>query len=211
MKNSIIILLLFVSQFSFGQMKEGMIQYTINVEAVSSEDKAKQTAAMLRNSMMKIYFTQDQLRLDFKMGEVNDMRMVIDYRANASLSLITNTQGNYAILKKASELEYPEKVNLESSIKFSPSTKKVLGYNCKKAIVTTSGVETIYWYTNEISVDFKEQKFYDEKIPGFPMIFSTTQDGLKMSYQVSNIQEIIENKTDVFSIMPPSGYQVINQ
>ena len=55
------------------------------------------------------------------------------------------------------------------------------------------------------------KKFYDEKIPGFPMIFSTTQDGLKMSYQVSNIQEIIDNKIDVFSVMPPSGYQVINQ
>jgi len=210
--NKIILLsLLFIGQLSYSQMKEGMIQYTIDVQAVDTAIQTRQTAAMLRNSMMKIYFAKDLLRIDYKMGKITDMKMIIDYYRNSSLSLVVNPKGQYAILKKADELEYPEDPSKNSTIKLLSDTRKVLGYNCKKAVITSGGIETTYWYTNEIDIDFKDQQFYDKKIPGFPMIFSTIQNGMLMSYQVSNIEGHLIDKQTIFSIIPPVGYQVISQ
>ncbi|MBL1279880.1 MAG: DUF4412 domain-containing protein [Fluviicola sp.] len=211
MKNVLFLFLLLSTSVSFSQLDEGVIQYSIDVEAADTSLQARQNAGLLHNSMMKIYFTKGLLRIDYKMGKITDMKMIIDYERNASLSLIENTQGKYAILKKADELEYPEKNDTNSTIKLFKATKKVLGYTCKKAVITNDGVETVYWYTEEIKIDFKGQQFFDKKIPGFPMVFTTIQGGMKMSYQVSNLVEFVEDKQEIFSTIPPSGYQVINQ
>ena len=210
MKKFTLFIFLFVANLSIAQMTEGMIQYNIDVTAVDTSLQTRQTVGLLRNSMMKIYFTQEQLRIDYKLGDINDMKMIVDYNRNASLSLFKNPKGKYAVLKKANELEY-NNMDPNSSVKLYDETKMVMGFKCKKAVVTSNGMKIIYWYTNEISANLKKQKFYDEKIPGFPMIFSTVKDGIKMSYQVSNIEYELSKKTDIFSMIPPSGYQVINQ
>tara|TARA_R110002072_G_scaffold251518_2_gene410388 strand:+ start:10203 stop:10880 length:678 start_codon:yes stop_codon:yes gene_type:complete len=211
MKNILFIILVLGTQLSFSQMSEGVIQYSIDIEAADTSLKSRQTAGLLYNSMMKIFFTKDLLRIDYKMGEMTDMKMIIDYDRNASLSLVENNQGKFAILKKADELEYQNERDENSTIKLFNDTKKVLGYTCKKAVVTSNGLKTVYWYTDQINIDFKGQEFFDKKIPGFPMVFTTIQGGMKMSYQVSNLLDFVENKTDVFSTIPPAGYQVVAQ
>ena len=80
---------------------------------------------------------------------MTDMKMIIDYDRNASLSLVENNQGKFAILKKADELEYQNERDENSTIKLFNDTKKVLDF--------------------------------------------------------------VENKTDVFSTIPPAGYQVVAQ
>jgi GLPGLI family protein len=204
------ILFVLLSSSANSQMNEGYIQFNIDVEAKDTSLKARQTATMLRDSRMQIYFATDLLRIDYKMGKLSDVKMIIDYKINKALTLMKSPYGKFAKITAADELEY-QKSDDSSTIVLYDDTKIVLGYECKKAILTTAGKETTYWYTNEINVNFNGQQFFGEKIPGFPMIFSIIDDGIQISYQVSNIETSVKDKETIFSTIPPEDYPLMSE
>ena len=77
--------------------------------------------------------------------------------------------------------------------------------------MTEGDVETTYWYTDEIQVDSKDHAILNPNIPGFPMQFSKTQEGVLMTFELSNMRENLENENQLFSTEIPEGYQLMNQ
>lgn len=189
----------------FSQIKEGYFQYSIDVEAVDTLLKTKQAVGMLRNSKMELYFTKEKSRMDFKMGQVNEVSIIVDLPENKVLSLNSSMRGKIAAYSFVDDIVVPQK---DSTIKviLSDERTKILGYDCKKAILVKDSVETIYWYTNDIEINGRTNPITNPNIPGFPMKFSKTQDGVLMIYELSNIREQIENQNEIFSTDVPEGY-----
>ena len=205
--------LVFVLFFVFSancQLTKGYFQYSIDVEAMDTLLKTRQSVALLRDSKMELYFTKDKSRMDFKMGQVNTISIIVDRKKNTVLSLNSSMMGKAAQTGLATDIPIPKK---DSSIEvtFSEEKRKILDYNCKKAVLTENNVETTYWYTTEIQVDGKDYSILNPNIPGFPMQFSKTQDGVLMTFELSNIRKELEDEKQLFSTEVPEGYMLLEQ
>lgn len=207
MRNLIILILVLTTKFTFSQIAEGYIQYNIDVIAVDTNISAKQNAALLRDSRMEIYFAEGKNRIDFKMGELYTTSIRINKSMNTAITLSTSMMGKYATLNHADELKYNEP-DSSAYVELLDETKVILGFACKKAMVYTNQKSTVYWYTTEIDVKDIDKSIVNPLIPGFPMEFSSTENGLEMTFKASNYTGILEGKVEIFSTLPPAGYQI---
>jgi type II secretory pathway component PulC len=208
MRVLIFISFLFISITSFAQLKEAYFQYNIELEAVDSSVQAKQTVAMLRNSKMELYFAPNKTRMDFKMGGISMTSVIMDRDKDVVLSLNESFAGKKAMLGKPND---PSEVK-NSNAKTTTFTdqKTILGYKCTKFVVEENGVTTVYWITKDIQIDSKDQAILNTNLPGFPVAFSKVEDGVKMSFQLTNIKEKLDNPIEsIFFTDVPAGFTLI--
>lgn len=115
--------------------------------------------------------------------------------------------GNTALRTTKLELENTNKTD-ELSVKFESDTKDILGYTCKKAVVSTNQtVGLIYWYTEKMDMPDNEMLNANGLIPGIILEFESTEGEMNMSFTA------IEVKTEVdasikFSLDIPDGFEV---
>ncbi len=190
------------------QETEGYLQYSIDVQAVDTSLKAKQQAGLLRNSKMEIFFTQNFSRVDFEMGRLYKLSAVVDLSTNTTLSLMSGAIGKFATRTLTVDTTNTEP-KPESSVELIDDKKVILGYNCKKAIITINGMESVYWYTNEVDIDISGQQISNSLIPGFPLEFYTVAEGVMMHFTASNIEFELENKEALFYTEVPAGYVIM--
>lgn len=207
MKIIVLITALLLVNLSFSQVAEGYIQYNIDVKALDSNISTKQNAALLRDSKMEIYFAEGRNRIDFKMGDLYTTSIRINKSMNMALTLNTSMMGKYASLNHADEIQYNEP-DSSATVQLLDETKMILGFECKKAIVITGNNKTTYWYTNEIDAKDIDKSIVTPLVPGFPMEFSSTENGMLMIFKASNYKDTIEDKAETFSTLPPPGYKL---
>ncbi|MFT5858388.1 MAG: GLPGLI family protein [Flavobacteriaceae bacterium] len=211
MKNVVLFVVCNVLFFSaFAQETEGYLQFDIEVQAVDTTLKSKQQAGLLRNSKMEIFFSQEYSRVDFEMGELYKLSAVVNLETNRTISLMSGKIGKLAtrtitVDSAAIKAAGP----IESTLELLDDTKIILGYTCKKAILTTGGMESTYWYTNDIDVDISGQQITNPLIPGFPMEFYTVSEGVMMHFRASNLVFEIENEEEIFFTDIPLGYTLM--
>lgn len=194
----------------FAQETEGYLQYDIEVQAVDTTLKSRQQAALLRNSKMEIFFSHDFSRVDFEMGELYKLSAVVNLETNRTISLMSGKIGKLATRTITVDTTAAESIGpTASSLDLLDDTKIILGYKCKKAILTVGGMESTYWYTNDIEVDISGQQITNPLIPGFPMEFFTISDGVMMHFRASNLVFEIENKKEIFFTDVPLGYTLM--
>lgn len=193
---------------SFAQLKEAYFKYNIEVEAVGKSKEAKQTVAMLRNSNMELYFTENKSRMNFKMGELSMTSVIIDRDKNVMLSLNEGFGGKMAMLGKP---ENPED-EMDPNVKVTATneTKTILGYNCTKYIVLEDGDSSEYWITKDIIIDSKDQHIVNNNLPGFPVAFSKVEDDVKMTFQLVNMEKQLKSPaSNLFSTVVPEGFTLV--
>lgn len=206
-------LLLFLSFLSasaaYTQIKEAYFQYHIDVEAADTSIQTKQTVAMLRDSRMELYFSPGKSRVDFKMGNISVTSVIVDREKNSTLSISDGYNGKIALLGKADDVKPIEK-NPLARVDFFDEEKVILGYKCKKMILEEDGIATEYWYTDKINIDTDDSQAISPYIPGFPLLFSKIEDGVKMTFQLSNMREYHEHPLEmIFFTTPPPGFRLI--
>jgi len=210
MKKILFIAFLSVSSLSYCQLTEGYFQYSIIVAPQDSSVETLQKTGLMFDSKMELYFTKYQSRLNFVMGTSNTNSIIVDQKKKIGLSLTSNPKGSYAVQLFEKDLVYNTKANDTSiKVRFLADKSVILGFNCKKAVLSQGNTETTYWYTDEIKLDESNQMIMNPSIPGFPLYFSTIADNVKMEYKASNYKYKVENPEEVFSLIIPQGYQVI--
>lgn len=195
------------------QINEGYIQFDINVQAVDTSKNAQQSAAMMRNSKMEIFFAQDVSRVDFTLGQISQTSVRINRRENKGVSLSNNVMGKYANIGTADELA-GEKVEVTTeNIKITPfeEYKTILGFKCQKHVMDNNGVYTTYWITDELEIEGMSEQVVNPNLPGFPLAFTSINNGLRMHFQASNYKSEIPNKKEVFSTEVPEEYVLMEQ
>jgi hypothetical protein len=207
MKLFVSALALFITLNLFGQVKEGYFQYSIDVRALDTTAEARKTVAMLMNSQMEIYFSDNRYRVDFKMGQLYTTSVRVDRINNKAISLSDTDLGKFATEADIEALDAasPNTFDTNAVVTLIDIEKEFLGFKCKKAEILSYGKKSIYWYTNEIDVDQHGQTLINPNVPGFPLAFSTKENGILMTYQVSNYSFDLEDKDLIFSTEIPEG------
>lgn len=210
MKAHILFLFLFVLNLAYSQQGDAYFQYHINVNAIDTSQQARQNASLLGNSTLKMYFSDNNMRVEYKMGKLYVSTIVLNRETGEALILMDGALGKFAVLKSADELEFTEvKKDSNAVIVDLKETKKILGYECRKIMLRSNDEIATYWITDEIPVNAVSNEMINPNLPGFPLEFSKVAEGLKMTYKASNISFEVENKTRLFSTVVPEGYQTM--
>jgi hypothetical protein len=201
--------LFIITETTLSQTTDGYILYNIEVTAIDSSLENQQAAGLLQGSKMELYWAVNKSRLDFKMGELYSTTMTLDHTTNLILMLYKGMNGQSAALNAFDETQIAQPtVDTDMVVTLVKETKRILGYNCKKAITVLGDVETMYWYTDEINIVAVGQEVVNPNVPGFPMYFSTVLDGVFMEYQVSSLLLDEVQPDTVFATEVPEGYSI---
>ena len=122
------------------------------------------------DSKMALYFADSLSRVDMKMGKAYTTSITIDKKRNRVLTVTTGAIGNTASVHRADDVIYQDQLpDTAVHVELIDEDRVILGLNCKKAIMTTDGKRTTYWYTKDIKVKASSQTIVNPNIPGFPV------------------------------------------
>ena len=191
----------------FGQMTEGHISY--KMEATSDNPDMQMAVSMMQGSTLDVYFKEKQTRAEMKMGAMMNMTTISNETNGEMLMLMSGMVGQNAIKSNLKELDSAQAEKPKTEVTLENETKVIEGYTCKKAIVTDEeGTESVFWYTEEISVAKKGQNYLNESVPGFPMQSEINNNGLKMIMTVTKVDKKLDKKaSELFDMTIPSGYK----
>ncbi|MFN5030647.1 MAG: DUF4412 domain-containing protein [Flavobacteriia bacterium] len=191
----------------FGQMTEGHISY--KMEATSDNPDMQMAVSMMQGSTLDVYFKEKQTRAEMKMGAMMNMTTISNENNGEMLMLMSGMIGQNAIKSNLKELDSAQAEKPKTEVTLENETKVIEGYTCKKAIVTDEeGTESVFWYTEEISVAKKGQNYLNESVPGFPMQSEINNNGLKMIMTVTKVDKKLDKKaSELFDMTIPSGYK----
>jgi GLPGLI family protein len=193
---------------SFAQLAEGMISYSI--EMSSDDPEASAMIGMFSGSTMNLYFADDIARTELDFGALMSMTTVVNNSTDEVLILTGGMMGNNAVLTTSTEMNVDEEEAPESTVTLSKEKKEILGYKCKKAIITDQdGNEMEYWYTDKIATITTEKNSAISKLPGLPLEYSLDRDGMTMTFTASTVKESLDAETikEKLTIAIPEGYE----
>ena len=206
MKNIFIALLTFVAFTSSAQLTEGHVAYKI--DCVSDNPDMQMAVSMLQGSTMEIYFYEGLTRSEMKMGTMMNIITLTNEKTEDFLMLMSGMIGKNAILTTLDEINKEKGETPEMEITLVEETKEIMGYVCKKAVLTAEdGSESVFWYTPDIKVAAKGQSYLNEKVPGFPLEYEINNAGFKMVLTVTSIEKKIKKAGDLFDFKIPEGYK----
>lgn len=190
----------------FAQLTEGHVSYSI--DWTTDDPEKEMIIGMMQGSTLEMHFKDKLTRSEMKMGAMMTSILLTDEKSGELLMLISGMMGKKAIKSTTAEMEKNAPEKPEYVVTLVDENKTILGYACKKAILTeANGNETIFWYTDEITVSKKGQKFLNEDIPGFPMQFEIDNSGMKMKMTVTALEKTLDKKyANLFEMVIPEGY-----
>lgn len=191
------------------QIKEGHVSY--KMEMTSDNPEMEMQLAMMQGSTLDLFFKEGVSRTEMKMGAMMTITTITDTKSDEMMMLMGGMMGNKAIHSKMSDLEKEEEANEkpEFEVELTKKTKKIAGYECKKAILTDEeGNESIFWYTEEIEVSKKGQNYLNEEVPGFPLEYELNNGGVLTTLTAISFEEKLDKKDkELFSTKTPEGYE----
>ncbi|MBL4706842.1 MAG: DUF4412 domain-containing protein [Flavobacteriales bacterium] len=196
MKKLSLILALLASSILFAQDNfEGLVQFEMKYENLSEE--IKPMMSMLPKSTT-IEFKDGISRSVTPNAMGGETIILSNSESGETITLINMMGKKYALKSNTNDTKEDNKPEVE----LIDETKEVLGYKCKKAIVTDKeGNETEIYYSEELNnINFSGNV---EEINGFPMQTSISQDMFTMIQTVSSIDK---KKTKKIKLEIPSDY-----
>ncbi len=192
---------IFNIHFSIAQKPfEGKVTYGISYKDLPPE--MEQMKAMLpTESLLFLKGTMSRTEQNIAMG--GSQVVISDNKNKTGIMLLDGMGEKYFIKISKAEIEKSEKENPEPSFTYLEETKKIAGFNCKKAQAKFEGMEEslAIFYTMEIPSD-KSSQF--KGLRGFPLEYETASGGLKMTISAKSVNK--EPVPDaLFTI--PSGYK----
>jgi GLPGLI family protein len=196
------------SVMSFAQRSEGMVSYSVEMSSADSEASAM--VEMFGESSMNLYFADNVVRTELSFGFLLSMTTIVNNTTDEVLILTGGMMGDKAVLTNSAEMNVEEEDKTESTVTLSKNKKRILGYKCKKAIVTDQDGQAMeYWYTKKIPSITTEKNSAISKLPGLPLEYSSYQDGMTMVFTATEVRKSLdpETKTEKLSFAIPEGYE----
>ena len=193
----------------FAQISEGHIQYDLDINMDPDDPSAEMMSTMMEGSTLDIYFQKENSRSEMQMGKMMKMIVITNAKSGDILTLMSGMIGKKAIQSNINDAELKdEKDDMKYDVKLTDEHKTILGYDCKKAILTSEeGVNMTFWYTEEFNVYKKGINYMDEQVPGAPLEFEMAMNGLSMKVTAKAIEKSISSKK-LFDLSVPDGYEI---
>jgi GLPGLI family protein len=166
---------------------------------------------MIQGSTLDVHFKDKMTRSEMKMGAMMNIVTIYNETSGEVLMLMSGMVGQNAIKITTAELAANEAEKPQITMELINETKTIQEYTCKKAILTDEdGVETVFWYTDEVVVSKKGQSYLNADIPGFPMQYEMNNNGMKMTMNVTKLEKKLDKKSaSLFEMTIPSGYKIM--
>lgn len=200
---------LFTVLTSLAQLTEG--HFTYSIEATTDNPEMQMAIGMMQGSTLDVHFKDKMTRSQMKMGTMMNIITISNETTGDVLMLMSGMIGQNAIKSTLTELEESAGEKPVYTVDLINETKTIEGYTCKKAIMTDeAGVESVFWYTEEVIVSKKGQNYLNEDIPGFPMQYEMNNNGMKMTMTVTKLEKKLDKKSaSLFEMTVPEGYKMM--
>lgn len=199
------LLSVFVFSMSMLFAQEYTIKYSMDMK--SDDPQIQAQLGMMRGSTLTMYVKDGMSRSETNMGGFMTTTNIMDPKKKKGIMLMDGMMG-----KTASPFDLDD-VKEESDdsgveVELLNETKTILGYKCKKAVVTTGDdVELVYWYTDQIKMDKEAMgKYVRGGIPGLPLEFEMDQGNMTMKFTASEFSQKVKVTKDMFSTKVPKGF-----
>jgi len=211
MKRKIQLLFLFISLTvaGFAQMKKGTITYDMTFS--SDNPDMAMAIGMMQGSKMTLSFMPGKSRSEVTMGTMGTMTTISDEKSKKILMLMDMMGMKYAINSDIEKKEEGNADNPDYKVEITEETKEILGYKCKKAILTNpeDGSVITMWFTNDIVAYTDGHNYYNSDMPGFPMAITMNESEMSIDMTVTGVNKKVNKK--VFDMTVPDGYEVKTQ
>jgi hypothetical protein len=181
--------ILLSSLAGISQVKEGSITYSVTMEGLPPEQ-----AAMMDGTEQITSFKGNKSRIEFTNAFVSSV--VINDGKKTTILMDQMGQKMYFELTEEDNKKKDEKAS-NTTIEYKDETKKIAGYDCKKAIIKTKdekGEETtmIVWYTEQLpmagqSSSRSSNTFKDLK--GAPLEYEAKQGPFNMKFTATAVSK----------------------
>lgn len=202
MKSIVLLASLFISVFTL-IAQEGHVVYEMSIESDQPEIQAQ--IGMLAGSSMEIFFKDNLSKSVTSMGSLITTTNITDNDSGETLTLMSGMMGKLAAKGNTNNREEEEEP--EVTVDLIDETKEIVGYTCKKAILTMEdGTEIEYWYTEEFETPKVNAQGFSDKVPGLALEFTITNPQMKMTYSATDVSTKVKGANKVFDMEIPEGY-----
>jgi GLPGLI family protein len=183
---------------------EGVVTYGISFENSGLPPEA---LSMLKGAESVIYIKGDKQRIDMN-AVMQSTASVVDSKAKTTVMTMDIMGQKYLIKMNEADLKKEKDAAPITTIKYLDETKVIAGYKSKKAEVTMKTKEgkeetCVVFYTDEIPTNDIKNTF--DGLKGFPLEYSISQAGIKMTFTTKNI--VKESVSDTKFDLPKDGYK----
>ncbi|GAB5418265.1 MAG: hypothetical protein Crog4KO_16300 [Crocinitomicaceae bacterium] len=184
------------------------VKYETDVQG--SGENGEMMAMMMNGSTMELATSPEYTWVQTQMGTMMTMTMELNSADEEMTILMTGMMGNMAFQGNPDDMEEEGEAEEEEAaldMELVDETKEILGYECKKAIMTDAeGNQAIYWYTEEISRPDGVSQMPNQ-VPGLCLQFETNaQEGVKITYTAIEVDK--KAKMSDYEIEIPEGTEV---
>jgi len=212
--NKIAIALAFVALFGnvLAQKTKGQVSYDV---FMSSDDP--QTSAYIENmegSILELYFGEGKVRTEMYMGDFMSTTSISIDGKDTTLTLLDGMMGKIAMKTTLEDLDDEQRLAYtERDVELvEGETKEVMGYTCKKAIITTADEkEAIVWYTEELVPAYRGGMYLYDEIPGVPLEMTSSWGKMDMKMVAFDYSKKLKKPEKLFSMEVPKGYTLRTQ
>ena len=175
----------------------------------SSNPQVQAQLGMLEGSKLAIYTKGTQSRTESNMGAFITTINVIDAKKKKGILLMDGMMGKIASPYDLNQADDENDIN-KAEIQFVDETKEILGYKCKKAIMSMGEeAEFTYWYTEDIKISPEAMgKYVSNKIPGLPLEYTIEQEQVTLNFVATSVENSLKETKGMFDVSVPKGYTV---
>jgi GLPGLI family protein len=187
---------------TFAKEFKGVITYKISIEGSSVTDDMK--AMMPKTMTMTVKGNKSRMEMIMGMGKTVT---ITDGDAKSSISLF-DMMGQKIAIKSSPEEMMKEMADApEVKVEVTSETKDIMGYTCKKAIITSveDDMEIYVYFTEELGskeLNFGNPQFKD--INGLMLEFEMPNEMFSMHFVAVSVEK---KNVDDSEFAIPEGYQ----
>ena len=203
-----LLLVAILSNVTFGQDTKHLVY---NITISGDDPQVEMMKSLMDGAKMELYSNDKFSRVDFSLGTVMTTNTIVDLNKKETLTLMSGMMGKTATSISLADLEAKKESSKKPEVELIDESKKIAGYNCKKAILTTEdGTELETWYTNEIQLgDLSGTSLVNKDIPGVPLEFTSKNGPMTMLFTASLYEPKAKVDKKMFDMSIPEGYKVV--
>ncbi len=196
---------------AFSQATKGKVSYDIYFS--SDDPNVSAYADKMEGSVLELFFMDGKLRSDMYAGDMMTRTSISNKDQDTILVLLDGMMGKIAMKVTENDMNEEQRLAYENrEIELIDETKEVMGYSCKKAIITVGGSdESIVWYTEEILPNNRKSEYLFEEIPGTPLEMYSSWGKMNMKIVAFEFKEKLKKTDAIFSTKIPDGYTLKTQ
>ncbi|PWH85295.1 hypothetical protein [Brumimicrobium oceani] len=196
------------SMTAISQVNKGKISYDVYL---SSDDPAVAAYAdQMEGSMLELTFMDGKIRSDMFIGQMMTTTSISHKGQDTTLVLLDGMMGKIAMKVTENDMDEEQRLAYEDrEIELIDETKEIMGYTCKKAILTAGDAnESVIWYTDEIMPSYREGQYLYEEIPGTPLEMYSKWGKMDMKIVAYEFKEKLKKTEEIFNKNVPDGFTV---